>query len=78
MSILGIDSAAVGAGYAGKGLTATVTVLVRSRIAHSTLAAKHNARLLRTSLHSHSMLTVAPLLIEHFSSIKKRRRLANA
>jgi hypothetical protein len=71
MGVLGIDGTAVGAGYAEKGLTATVTVFVRSRIAHSTLAAKHNARPLRTSLHSQSILAVAPLLIEHFSQEEK-------
>jgi hypothetical protein len=64
MGVLGIDGTAVGAGYAGKGFTATVTVLVRSRIAHSTVAAKHNTRPLRTSLHGHSILAGIPFLIE--------------
>jgi hypothetical protein len=61
VGVLGIDGTAVGTGYAEKGLTATVTVLVPRRIVHSTVAAKHNARPLRTSLHDHSMIAVAPL-----------------
>jgi hypothetical protein len=70
MGVLWIDGTTEGTGFAEKGLTATVTVFVRTRIAHCTIGAKHNARLLRTSLHGQSMIAGATLLIEHFSSIR--------